>query len=285
MARRDHPAMPIAPAFGPVERFDPRYISDQDLAELSSFTRRSREECLDRVKQYSMAELAEAWRAADPHGPNEVLDFYSSTDLYIWEQMQWHASPDRSPYWRALQALVRDFPPAGHRRVLEFGAGIGTDGLFLATQGYTVTLVDVDGPAFRFARHRFERRGLSARFVESRSMLPKPDAEYDVVVCFDVFEHLPDPLEAARRLVSALRPGGVLLETGSFVDEGLHPCHIHDGIRRFGEGRWEIYLAGVGLRGGGMGLFIKPGIGVALIQRLRFLTWRATGLWLSRTPR
>src|SRR5262245_39115748 len=103
--------MPIAPPPGPVERFDPCYLTDADLSELSSFTGRSREDCQARVREYSMAELARAWRSSHPSTPDERLEFYRSADLYVWEQMQWHASPDRGPWWNVLQTLVHDFPP------------------------------------------------------------------------------------------------------------------------------------------------------------------------------
>ena len=173
--------MPVTPPRTiAVERFDPKYLTDEDLDDLVSFTGLNRDACLDRVQSYSMAELAKAWREAEPRSPEEMLAFYRSTDLYVWEQMQWHSSPDRDTYWHALQQLVSRFPPdAGYRRVFEFGAGIGTDALYLASEGYEVTLVDVEGPAFRFAKHRFDRRGIAARFVESNSPLPAPDATYD----------------------------------------------------------------------------------------------------------
>jgi hypothetical protein len=106
----------------------------------------------------------------------------------------------------------------------------------------------------------------------------------DVVAYLDRFEHLPDPFEDAGRLVSPLRPGGVLRETGGLVDGGSYPCQIHEGIRRLDGGRWEICFAGVDLRRYGTGLFIRPGIEVAPSQRFRFLAWGATGLWLPRTP-
>jgi hypothetical protein len=61
-----------------------------------------------------MAELAEACRSADRHRPNETLDFYSSTGLYVWEQMHRQASPDSSPFWRTLQRYLF---PARHPRV------------------------------------------------------------------------------------------------------------------------------------------------------------------------
>jgi 2-polyprenyl-3-methyl-5-hydroxy-6-metoxy-1,4-benzoquinol methylase len=265
------------------ERFEPLHLTSDDLEDLSAFTGLPVHDCNERVRSYSLAEMSLAWRAANPQTSQEMLAFYGSTDLYIWEQAQWHASPDRASYWEALERLSTRFPAnAGYKRVLDFGAGIGTDAAYLAERGYSVTLVDVPGPAFRFARHRFERRGLKGTFLESRSHLPVPDREYDVVVCFDVFEHLVDPLEAARRLVACLRPDGVMLQTGAFKDEGNHPCHLPDGIERFGGARWSIYLAGLGLRGIGDGLLAKSNRTLAAIQRLRYLMWRRTGLWLIR---
>lgn len=262
------------------------YLTDEDLDDLVSFTGLDRDACLDRVQSYSLTEMADAWREAEPRSTEEMLAFYRSTDLYVWEQMQWHSSPGRDRYWHALQQLVSRFPPnAGYRRVFEFGAGIGTDALYLASEGYKVTLVDVDGPAFRFAKHRFDRRGMAARFVESNSPLPDPEATYDVAVSFDVFEHLLDPLEAARRLVGSLRTNGVLLQTGGFMDEGHHPCHLEDGVHQFGGEKWAIHLAGLGLRAAGPNVFVKAREPVRITQRLRFWIWRATGLWVTQVPR
>jgi hypothetical protein len=100
-------------------------------------------------------------------------------------------------------------------------------------------------------------------------------------VSFDVFEHLPEPLEAARRLVGCLRPGGILIQTGCFMDEGYHPCHLAAGIRRFGGVKWTLSLAGLGLRGRGAHLLVKMTGPGAWAQRLRYGIWRATGLWIT----
>ena len=277
--------MPVIPP-KPLPRFDPVFLTPDDLDDLASFTGLTTEECRLRVHDYSMDEMASAWRDAQPGTFADMLSFYRNTDLYLWEQMQWHASRSREPYWRLLEALTEKFPPkAGYGRVLEFGAGIGTDALFLVGQGYEVSLVDVDGPAFRFARHRFERRGLEARFIESRGPLPVTDRMYDVVISFDVFEHLPDPLEAARRLVECLPRGGVLVQTGTFEDEGHHPCHVGESVHRFGGQRWQIHLAGLGLHGLGPNLLVRVGGIAEWVQRMRYGLWRATGLWLSHIPR
>lgn len=274
------------PTARPLSSFDAAFLDDEDLDDLASFTGLSREQCRRRLRSYSLTEHAEAWRRADPKTPDEILDFYRQTDLYLWELMQWHASTDRLPYWQALATLAEQFPPgAGYRRVYDFGCGVGTDGLFLASQGYDVTLVDVDGPAFRFAKHRFERRALEATFVESRSLLPEPEREYDAVVCFDVFEHLPDPLEAALRLVRALRPGGLLLQQAGFDTEANHPCHLSEGGRAFAGLRWGIHLAGLGLRSDAPLIYRKVTGWQRAVQRTRYQLWWRTGIWTAHVPR
>ena len=56
--------MPVTPPHTIGERFDPKYLTNEDLDDLVSFTCLDRDACLDRVQSYSMAELAKAWREA-----------------------------------------------------------------------------------------------------------------------------------------------------------------------------------------------------------------------------
>jgi len=65
--------------------------------------------------------------------------------------------------------------------------------------------------------------------------IPVEDASFDVVLCLQVLEHVPDPAAAVRELRRAVRPGGrVLLST-----HGVYPFHpypddlwrwTHDGL-------------------------------------------------------
>jgi len=276
--------VPIEPPAAP-PRYDPVFVTDEDLDDLATFTGRSREACLERLRSFSPTEMAEAWHEADPRTPEEMLAFYEKTDLYVWELMQWHASPARQPFWNALTRLVEVAPPRVAPRVFDFGCGVGTDALFLKSRGYDVTLVDVDGPGFRFARHRFERRGWDAGFETSTSPLPTPKGVYDIAVSFDVFEHLPDPLKAVSVLVDHLREGGVLVQNGEFSDDGDHPCHLHSGVEHFGAGRWYAELAGMGMKGLGTMLYRKAEGRDRWVQRSRYALWRASGLWLEHPGR
>ena len=65
----------------------------------------------------------------------------------------------------------------------------------------------------------------------------------------DDFEHSVDPPEAARRWTQLYNPVESWHRPAGFSDGGNHPCHLE--VCRFGGGRWETYLAGLGLKGHG----------------------------------
>jgi SAM-dependent methyltransferase len=264
-----------------VANFGRLIISHEDLEDLSTFSGMSEDECLRRLQTYSIKEMADLWRATHPQSPDEIVRFYQTAEAYIWELMAWNASASRQRHWNALERVAKEFPAnAGFARVLDFGCGVGGDSLFLARRGYRVTLMDVDGPAFRFAQHRFARRGLEGRFITSSSSVPQPESIYDVIICFDVFEHLPDPVAAARSLVKSLRRGGLLVQVATFFDNGEFPHHMPSNIVRFHGWRWHIWLSGLGLRSIDETRYQKLLGWRAWLRRARFNLWRFTGLWL-----
>jgi len=87
--------------------------------------------------------------------------------------------------------------------------------------------------------------------------IPVEDASFDVVLCLQVLEHVPDPAAAVRELRRAVRPGGrVLLST-----HGVYPFHpnpddlwrwTHDGLERLfrTNGEWSSVT-------------VRPGAGTA----------------------
>jgi SAM-dependent methyltransferase len=107
-----------------------------------------------------------------------------------------------------LQCVGLGAPPLS---VLEIGCGKGALLAQLHSQGHVVEGIDVDPDAI--AACRTENPGLHVQ-VASGEQIPFGDSVFDVVVSFDVFEHMQQTdihLQEVRRV---LRPGGrYLLQT------------------------------------------------------------------------
>lgn len=97
------------------------------------------------------------------------------------------------------------------RRTLDLGCGSGYGSFRIAGVASSVIGVDVAEDAVDFARGRYVRPNLSFMAVEPGRRLPFDDESFDVVLSFQVIEHVHDVrsyLEEARRI---LRPGGVMV--------------------------------------------------------------------------
>lgn len=92
--------------------------------------------------------------------------------------------------------------------VLEIGSGSGSLLHALAARGHRVQGLEVN-PA-RVADVRRWYPDLPVQLVHGTA-LPFPDATFDVVVSFDVFEHIPDSDAHLREVRRVLRPGGTYL--------------------------------------------------------------------------
>lgn len=127
---------------------------------------------------------------------------YRTSEAYLYNLTAFAMSGTKEPY---LDVLHRHVPPPA--RLLDFGCGIGSDGLALARAGYEVSFADFDNPSTRYLRWRLEQRGLRADIFDlDRDQVP---TGFDLVYAFDVLEHVPDPVAALERMEAAA--GAVLV--------------------------------------------------------------------------
>jgi ubiquinone biosynthesis O-methyltransferase len=124
---------------------------------------------------------------------------------------------------------------AAGRRVLDAGCGTGYGSATLAQQALSVTGLDVAPDAIVYAREHYGDSGV--RYLEgSCCAMPVADAGFDLVVSFEVIEHLADWqtfLEECRRV---LAPGGLLVLSTPNRDayaearrlSGPNPFHTHE---------------------------------------------------------
>ncbi len=105
------------------------------------------------------------------------------------------------------------------KRILEAACGDGMLGAALASFGHSIDLCDKED--WRDGRAR-NLPFLPLDLCESTAL---PREEYDLVVSYNAFEHLPDPKKALENLILACKPGGlVYLEFGPLYCSpwGLH---------------------------------------------------------------
>ncbi len=101
-----------------------------------------------------------------------------------------------------------------------------------ANRGRTLDVGAQAGPYAAHFPHRVAldiRRGPGVQVVGDAQVLGIADQAFDVVLCTEVLEHLPEPQKAIDELFRVLKPGGVLLLTTRF----LFPIHDapHDYFR------------------------------------------------------
>ena len=97
---------------------------------------------------------------------------------------------------------------ARESRILEIGSGKGRLLNHLFRRGYDIRGVEVNRSSIAASRELYGELPLSA--VDAVS-LPEPDSSLDIVLSFDVFEHIPDTDSHLREVMRVLKPGGCYL--------------------------------------------------------------------------
>ena len=187
-----------------------------DLAELREYLGprfdQSRLENWEQGVEEELASLADEQR------------LYRTSEAYLYNLAVFALSGIKAPYLEALERLV---PPGG--RVLDYGCGIGADGLRLLDRGYDVAFADFDNPSTAFLRWRLERRGADATVFDlDRDTIPPG---FDAAFAFDVIEHVDDPVAMLERMEAVARVVAVnLLE--ELPEEEENELHRSLPIRR-----------------------------------------------------
>jgi len=140
--------------------------------------------------------LKRRWLALKPQTPADQVRFYRQQELYIADLTGWLL---RDSAVAAFIGMLREYlGKYGIETVLDYGCGIGTQGLSLAEAGAEVTLMDIEGPVWDYAQWRARKHGLFNK-VRWLPLAPMMD-DYDLILCIDVVGHVPDPFRLLQEL-------------------------------------------------------------------------------------
>ena len=152
---------------------------------------------IDAGEAEHFGKLARDWW--DPRGSSAMLHRLNPPRLsYLRTQIDAHWGSD-----------PHDFTPLTGRRALDMGCGAGLLSEPLARLGAAVTGVDAAPENIGAARTHAEAGGLAIDYRTGDTATVRGEA-FDLVVSFEVIEHVTDPVAFVAGLAGVLAPGGLL---------------------------------------------------------------------------
>lgn len=97
------------------------------------------------------------------------------------------------------------------KRVIDIGCGGGILSESMANAGAKVTAIDMNQKVIEVAKlHQMESKSnVNYLLTDAETMATAEPLSYDIVTCFEMLEHVPDPAAIITASAKLLKPGGV----------------------------------------------------------------------------
>ena len=107
---------------------------------------------------------------------------------------------------------IKSFVNVDGKKVVDIGCGGGILAESMALSGANTTGIDLSEKALKVAElHALEVGAkLTYRSISAEALAQEQPAQYDVVTCMEMLEHVPDPSSVVRACAKLCKPGGTL---------------------------------------------------------------------------
>ncbi|MEQ1827592.1 MAG: class I SAM-dependent methyltransferase [Pirellula sp.] len=144
---------------------------------------------------------------------DELLTFYRETTAFLFESLVWNRSSQKQAMQRWIAGYLQQrFGRAC--RILIYGDGLGFDSAALTMLGHEVTYLEVSRKAIAFSRQLFDKLGCNVRMLDDPESIE--GGYFDAVVCLDVLEHVPNPVDLVQSIYRCMRKDGCLIVHAPF---------------------------------------------------------------------
>lgn len=128
------------------------------------------------------------------------------------ETLEWFLQVEAHRYgeYAPWMPTVMEFAKHAGKKVLEVGAGMGTDLAQFAKSGADCTDIDLSAGHLALAQRNFALRGLKGTFIhhDAEARFPFADNTFDVVYSNGVIHHTPHTAAVVKEIHRVLKPGG-----------------------------------------------------------------------------
>ncbi len=154
---------------------------------------------------------------------------YTALKSYLLEPAKVNARLREEWIKKSLLALPRGL------RILDAGAGETPYKTYCADQDYiSQDFAKYDGTGNGVGLQTGSWDQSTIDIVSDITAIPAPSGSFDVILCTEVLEHIPDPLATLREFDRLLKPGGQLIMTVPFWSAThFAPYHFCTGYNKY----------------------------------------------------
>lgn len=179
-----------------------------DVMDTENFTKTLQEACNTATAPFDNRPILEAFDAEKAF--KKMLDIYTFPRLTDYTDYACEpAGLRRLRYVTRNVFHAQKMRPESQLRIADVGAGMGNASRILARMGYNVTAIEMDAHTVVEAQKKQPQTGMT--YVQENVLHHVPSAPYDVMIAFDVLEHLEDPRRMLEKFGEMLRPSGRLV--------------------------------------------------------------------------